>query len=675
MTGLNTEQLRAVHAPDGPLLVIACAGSGKTRVLTHRVMHLIDRGVPPERILLLTFTRRAAREMIERAAQVHPEAHRVEGGTFHSFALRMVQTYHRELGLTRRPTVIDPDDAETIIATVTDELEYDQTNGRLPSKAALQELFSLATNRDLALEAALEEMGMPQFLEVMDEIKRIRVEFAKYKLSNAYVDFDDLLLLLRALLNSETLASRIRRRYDHVLIDEFQDTNHIQGQIALALAKDHNNLMVVGDDAQGIYSWRGARIRNILEFPKQFDNARVINLEDNYRSTQAILDTANAVLAGMRDAYSKSMRAAARGAGEKPRLHVFLNPSAEAAFIADRLQEDIDAGKSLSDTAVLYRAGAISYPLQAELTRRKIPFVVHGGSKLTDAQHVKDVLAYLRVLHNPEDELAWIRLLQLLPRIGPKTARRIFLTITNANATGMALLEAPPNPFVRLADLQRALTAKDAYREALGALVSALDAAAEQDRPVHAYDHVLKHYATLMPERFKNPERRMQDLDFLRTLVSGYSSTQALLDDLTLDPIEAKKEARPPGAEWDIEPVVLSTIHSAKGLEWSNVYLIGVNDGVLPSHRALRGLGEDGTSEALEEEKRLLYVAITRAMHRLDVCFSFLSHLPRGQIMHDLSRFLSAESVAATLERVEYIEEQPAVEIDLLSTLTGGLTD
>ncbi len=675
MTGLNTEQLSAVQAPDGPLLVIACAGSGKTRVLTHRVMHLIDRGVPPELILLLTFTRRAAKEMIERAAQAHPEAHRVEGGTFHSFALRMVHTYHRELGLSRRPTVIDPDDAETIIATVTEELEYDQANGRLPSKGALQDLFSLALNRDLSLEEALEEMGMPQFLEVVDVIKRIRIQFAKYKLNNAYVDFDDLLVLLLALLKSDATAPRIRRRYDHALVDEYQDTNHIQGQIALALAKEHNNLMVVGDDAQGIYSWRGARIGNILEFPEQFDNSRVINLEDNYRSTQAILDTANAVLDGMRSAYSKSMRAAARGAGEKPRLHVFLNPSAEAAFIADRLQDDIDAGKSLRDTAVLYRAGAIGYPLQAELTRRKIPFEVRGGNRLTDAQHVKDVLAYLRVLHNPEDELAWIRLLPLLPRIGLKTARRIFLAITNTNATGLALLRAQHNPFARLAALQRALTAKDAYREALGELVSALEAASKQDRLVHAYNQVLKHYATLMPERFNNPERRMQDLDFLRTLVAGYSSTQALLDDLTLEPVAAKKEARPPGEEWDIEPVVLSTIHSAKGLEWSSVYLIGVNDGVLPSHRALRSLGEDDTSEALEEEKRLLYVAVTRAMRRLDVCFSYLSHLPHGKLMNDLSRFLSAESVAATLERVEYLEEQPAVEIDLLSTLTGGLTD
>jgi len=586
----------------------------------------------------------------------------------------MVHTYHRELHLPRRPSVIDTDDAENIIAAIVEELDIDEKQrGRLPSQAALQDLFSLEVNKGITLEAALEEK-YPQFLGLLPDIKRVRVEYATFKFRNAYLDFDDLLVLLLALLRNPATAQRIRRRYNHVLVDEFQDTNHLQGQITLALVEEHKNVMVVGDDAQGIYSWRGAKIGNILEFPKRLPGCEVINLEDNYRSTQAILDTANAVLTTMRDAYSKTMRAAIGGKGEKPRLHVFLQPAVEAEYIADRLQEAIGAGESLRDFAVLYRNGAVGYPLQAELTRRKIPYVVRGGSKLTDAQHVKDALAYLRVLENPRDELAWLRMLKLLPRVGPKTARKIYRAITGGD--GVAELEVAPNPLVKLADLHRNLPADTAYKDALGALAAGLFNASTQATLVETYDAILQHYQALMPDLFKNPERRLEDLGFLRTVVAGYQSAAALLDDLTLEPIEAKKEAMPPGEEWDIDPVVLSTIHSAKGLEWKHVYLLGVNDGILPGYRSLQGAGDDGTSEALEEEKRLLYVAITRAMRRLDICFSILSPLGRSsRLMHDLSRFLSADAVQATLERVEHTEEKPLTEVDILTALTGGLTE
>lgn len=672
MSTLNPMQQRAVDAPNGPLLVVACAGSGKTRVLTQRVMRLIERGVPPERILLLTFTRRAAREMVERAAKVHESATRVDGGTFHSFAMRMVSAYFPDLRLPRRPTVIDTDDAGNAIAAVTEALNLDAKNGRLPSKRALGEIFSLAVNKSISTEDAVEEL-YPQFLERLDEIKAIRSAYAKYKLQNAYVDFDDLLVLLLALLKNPATRRRIQKRYDHLLVDEYQDTNALQGQITLLLAEPHQNIMAVGDDAQGIYGWRGAKVGNILEFPKQFDDCQVINLEENYRSTQAILDTANAVLGEMRDAFSKTMRAAIGGAGEKPRLHVFEDAHHEAEYIADRLQETIDSGVSLGDVAVLYRNNFISLPLQAELTQRKIPFEVRGGIKITDAAHVKDVLAYLRVLHNPLDELAWMRLLQFLPRVGAQTASKLFRAATAATAEGVTLSPEQANPISRLARAQTNLPAKTAYREALGELVTALQAAEAKQTPLELYNEALKHYRGLIHAKFDNADSRLEDLDFLRTVIARYRSLESLLADLALDPITGKEHVAGDEEKWDVEPVVLSTIHSAKGLEWPHVYLIAVQDGVLPSHRAINTAGADGTSATLEEEKRLLYVAITRAMHRLDIGFTLFGR--NSGVMQELSRFLTSDAVAKTIERVEHVVEAPLSEDDVLLAMSGGLLE
>lgn len=670
MSSLNPMQQRAVDAPTGPMLVVACAGSGKTRVLTRRVLSLIERGAQPERILLLTFTRRAAREMLERAANVHESAKRVDGGTFHSFAMRMVSAYHQDLHLPRRPTVIDTDDAANAVAAVVESLNIDNSKGRLPAKRALQELFSLAVNKGISTEQALEEL-YPQFLERIDEIKAIRAAYAKYKLQNAYVDFDDLLVLLLALLKNPLTRKRIQNRYDHILVDEFQDTNHLQGEIALALAERHQSVMVVGDDAQSIYGWRGAKVGNILEFPKQFPSCEVINLEDNYRSTQAILDTANAVLLDMQDAFSKTMRAAAAGAGEKPRLHVFEDAQHEAEYIADRLQEAIDAGEGLSEIAVLYRNNFLSLPLQAELTKRKIPFIVQGGIKITDAAHVKDLLSYLRVLHNPFDELAWMRMLQLLPRIGAQTATKLYRAAT---ATDAIVVDGPRDPIKRLAQVQEQLPGKTAYREALAALATALQEAVAGATPLEMYDRALKHYAELAAEKYDNFRDRLEDLDFLRTVIARYRSLASLLDDLTLDPITGKTQAAGDEEKWDVDAVTLSTIHSSKGLEWKHVYLTGVADGTLPSYRALSSADPDGKGEGLEEEKRLLYVAITRAKHHLDICYAIFGRPGHG-VMQDLSRFLSTDAVTATIERIEHVVEQPISEDDVLLAMSGGLIE
>lgn len=651
---LNPAQRTAAEALDGALLVVAGAGTGKTRVIEARTARLLERGVPPERILLMTFSRKAAQEMLLRAARRHPLAAKVDGGTFHGVAYRIVSRYHQALGLPRAPTIIDEDDAANAIASVIARHGLDQDKERrLPKKTALAQLFSRATNLGRPLREVVETQ-LPDFADVSDRMQAVRKAYIHYKWERAYVDYDDLLVLTAQLLSKPELARRVASSWDYLLVDEYQDVNTWQAEIALGLAREHGNLMVVGDPRQSIYAFRGARVGKIQAFRDDLPGAQVVHLTENYRSSQAILDAANAVMQLMEDEGSqRPLRAAVlAGAsqgrqGERPWLRVFPDAQEVARHVADTVQPHLDDPAGLSGFAVLYRNGFQGIPLQGELLRRKIPFRVFGGRRFTELAHVKDVLAYLRVLHNPFDELAWLRLLQLLPGLGPAKSARLFADAADPEVLATTG-EAGP--------VERALNRhrhhlKGETAEAAEGLLLALKAASTRGSVLEAYDAVLGHYEPVLQRTYDQVASRRADLLFFRVVVSAYDGGPqrglgTLLSDLTLEPEALRKaEARPVEEDEGIRKLTLSTIHSAKGLEWDHVFLIGMEDGQLPSRKALRG-GE-GLDE-LEEEKRLLYVAVTRARDRLEVNHALYSQFA----MNEVSRFLADERVAATFETV-----------------------
>ena len=649
-TPLNDAQRAAAGFGDGPLLVVAGAGTGKTRVIEERAAHLLERGVAPERILLMTFTRRAAAEMLERTARRHPQARRVDGGTFHHVAYRIVGRHHRALGLARPPTVIDPDDAANAIAAVMERLGLGRDRRRrLPRKQALQAAFSRATNLRLPL-AEVVARDLPEFAGEVEALQRLRRAWAGYKLERGYVDYDDVLVMAAKVLEAPEARDRIAAAWSYVLVDEYQDVNAWQAELALRLSAPHGNLMVVGDPRQSIYGFRGARHDKIVAFADEVPGASVLHLTDNYRSTQAILDAANAVMGLMEDGgHARPLRAAARPAGGRPRLRVVEDERAAADVVADALQERLAEPGALAGHAVLVRNAYQSVPLQGELLRRRIPFAVYGGLRFTEAAHVKDVLAGLRVLHNAFDELAWLRLLQLLEGVGETTAARAFADFSDADALAAT---GDADPLARA--VRRAPLMAGRIREGLVDLVTALrDAAgAVSGGGAHsvagAYDRLLTWYGPVLARRFPGEGQRALDLAFFRIVVERYEALDALLADLALDPDATRQATSAPGAESGegLRPLTISTIHSAKGLEWDHVVLLGVDDRSLPSPWAVRRALATGDAREIEEEKRLLYVAITRARQRLDVVHALYGR----QGMQRLSRFLDDPGVRATLD-------------------------
>src|SRR5687768_18391997 len=420
---LNEAQRKAATHPDGSLLIVAGAGTGKTRTLVYRVAHLIERGVRPERILLLTFTRRAAQEMLARAERLAgARSGRVHGGTFHATAHRLLRVYGAAAGLAKDFTIVDQGDAEDLMGLSRAALGYAQKKSRFPKKETLHHVYSRHVNTGIAIEDII-ATEYPQFLDYREDLTRIYADYTSRKEERNLVDYDDLLLFWAGMLESGTdLATRISGLYDHVLVDEYQDTNLLQARILLGMAREHRNITVVGDDAQSIYAFRGATIRNILDFPQHFPGARIVTLERNYRSTQPILDVTNTLIARARERYSKTLRTERTG-GEPPWLVAARDESAQTRFVVDRILEVHESGTPLREIAVLFRAGYMSADLEIELTNRKIPFEKWGGLKFLEAAHVKDVLAFLRILENPRDEVSWYRILNLLPGIGDATAR------------------------------------------------------------------------------------------------------------------------------------------------------------------------------------------------------------------------------------------------------------
>ncbi|MBE0426941.1 MAG: ATP-dependent helicase [Nitrospirae bacterium] len=630
---LNPEQLTAVTTMEGPILVIAGAGSGKTRVIEYRVLNLIRNKVSPDSILLLTFTRKAAHEMLSRASKHDPQCKNVEGGTFHSFAYKMLKTYSKSLGFPVGFVVLDESDAEEAIHRCASKLGVYDRKKRFPKKDTLRSIISMSVNKNKSIGEVIKR-EYPHFIEYVSEIDNLRKEYAAYKIDKNYFDYDDLLVYLRILLENGEVRDRLSLRYRYIMVDEYQDTNILQGDIAYLLADKHRNIMVVGDDAQSIYGFRGASHKNIMEFPKLFPGCTVIKLEENYRSSQSILNVANAVLENMKNKYSKCLVSAKKHIGEKTRLLFFKDAYEEAESVADLIKEQLDQGISLGHQCVLFRSSYLSIPLQSELSKRNIPYETYGGLKFYETAHVKDILSHLKLLVNPKDELAWNRVLMLIERIGPKTAGMI-----TDEATGYSSLkEILERVFAKY-------TKGRPYSEGLGNLEKAVRKVYGGKINVgEVYEVILEYYIPLMKDKYDDWHLRQNDLEALRQIAMRYDSVEDLLEDLAIEPPERGVWGVEPETKEDEKPLVLSTIHSAKGLEWDSVVIMGLVDGVLPVTFAL------DSEDEIEEEQRLFYVALTRAKKR---CFLTLHHEGvRGGItqFNKMSRFVDVPNVLSKLE-------------------------
>ncbi len=609
MESLNPAQREAVTIGDGPVLVIAGAGSGKTWTLACRVAYLIERGVQPERILLLTFSRRAAREMLSRADRIlgHGKAQRVVGGTFHAVANRWLRLYGRPLGLSPDFTVLDQADSADLMDLARNDVlpgaaASDRAlQRRFPKKDTLAAIYSRMVNAGQPLSLIL-ETSYPWCVDDADLIRRVFADFTSRKRGQNLLDYDDLLLFWRTLAETST-GQEAARDVEHILVDEYQDTNPLQAQILLALRREQRNLMVVGDDAQAIYAFRSASVRNILDFPTQFPGARRITLEQNYRSTRQILDASNAVIALARERFPKELWPVRPG-GARPRLLTCGDENQQSEEVCRNILEHREQGTELRRQAVLFRSGHHSDALELELTRRNIPFVKYGGLKFLEAAHVKDVLSMLRVLENPRDEVSWFRILQLLDGIGPASARSIIRALSDDSAVSpiQRLVEAPPR-------------VPEAAREPLAGLrLVFADCVSHALTPAAEIARVKKFLEPIFERRYASAAARIADIEQLEHAAATHGSRGRFLAELALDPPTSTSDlAGPPLLDEDY--LILSTVHSAKGGEWDVVHVIHAADGMIPSDMST------GDAESIEEERRLFYVALTRARDMLYVYF------------------------------------------------------
>jgi len=620
---LNPAQLDAVMAEEGPILVIAGAGSGKTRTLVYRVARLVESGVDPETILLLTFTRKASREMLDRAAALSDARCRfVSGGTFHSLALKVLRRYAEAVGYDNGFTILDRSDMEEVIHSLIPELQMPRTVQRFPKRGTLANILSKAANLQAPLEEfVLEEYG--QFVEVASEIEELGRLYAAYKREHLLMDYDDLIILLERLLeeNSE-IRSELSRQYGHIMVDEYQDTNGIQAGIVKWLAHEHQNIMVVGDDSQSIYSFRGADYRNMLDFPSLFPKARIIKLEQNYRSTQPILALTNALMEQARERYTKCLFTS-RSGGEKPRVINTRTEPGQALLITRHIKELTAHGRSLADMAVLFRAAYHSFELEAHLTREHIPYVKYGGFKFLESAHIKDFLAHMRVLVNRDEAMSWMRILRLVKNVGLGKTHAIIEWMKKENAAP-GQVGAWPGAGKREQGLKE-----------LGKLLG--DLSARDLAPEQAVERVMIYYLPMLKEKFDDYPRREKELEQLIPMARRYKKLRGFLDDLVLEPPASPADTAPMGKKAFL---TLSTVHSAKGLEWPVVFIIWVMEGRFPSAMSY------SNPLNLEEERRLMYVAATRAKDQLIITYpgeesgpAWASYQRRGT---GLSSFIAA---------------------------------
>ena len=657
---LNREQRRAVEhgvrkknaAPGTALLVIAGAGSGKTNTVAHRVAHLIVNGADPRRILLMTFSRRAAAEMTRRVERI---ARQVMGssagvmtealtwaGTFHGIGARLLREYADQIGIAPAFTIHDREDSADLMNLVRHERGLSKTESRFPTKGTCLAIYSRCINAELAIEEVV-GMTFPWCSTWAAELKELFAAYVDAKQRQNVLDYDDLLLYWAQTLSDPGLADEIGDRFDHVLVDEYQDTNRLQAAIILALKPGGRGLTVVGDDAQSIYSFRAANVRNILDFPAQFSPAaEIITLERNYRSTQAILAAANGVIGLAAERFTKNLWTD-RNSGARPRLVSVRDEADQARYIVERVLENRESGSTLKQQAVLFRTSHHCGPLEVELTRRNIPFVKYGGLKFLDTAHVRDILALLRFVENPRDGIAGFRLMQLIPGIGPASAQEVLDHMMGA-----------ADPIRALLDMPSPSRAADDW----GTLVETVASlrAGRSGWPAELMCARLW-YEPHLERLHEDAITRRADLIQLEQIASGYPSRERFLTELTLDPPDATSDQS--GVPLlDEDYLVLSTIHSAKGQEWKSVFVLNVVDGCIPSD-----LGA-GTSAEIEEERRLLYVAMTRARDDLHLVVPqrFFTHGQNAQGDHHVyaprSRFIPNE-LLGLFERMAWPEADP----------------
>jgi DNA helicase II / ATP-dependent DNA helicase PcrA len=628
---LNEQQFAAVTAPPGPSLVLAGAGAGKTRTLIYRVAYLLEQGIPADRLLLLTFTNKAAREMMRRVTDLlGSDLGELWGGTFHSIGHRMLRRHAELLGYRNNFTILDREDARDLVKSCLAAANFNTESVRFPKPEVLVEVFSFALNT----RASIPEVIATQydyFRELTPQIEKLASLYQTRKRETNVMDFDDLLALwLKALQEHEAVRERYQRKFQFVLVDEYQDTNKIQAEIIDLLAERHKNVMVVGDDSQSIYSWRGANFKNILEFPKRYANAKIYKIEMNYRSTPEILAVANAAISANLQQFQKQL-APARPSGMKPTLVPAYNANQQAAFVAQRVLELREEGVELNQMAVLYRSHFHALELQLELTRRNIPFSITSGMRFFEQAHLKDVAAYLKLVVNPLDEMSFKRIAQLLPGIGGKGAEKLWQEFSSRIKSRP---EGQKSPVATALQACAALAPKKAEKAwaNFAITVSQLESEKRADKMLRivldaGYDDYLK-------QNYQNYKTRLEDIEQLANFSAQFPTVEDFLTQLSLLTNLEAEEDRP--ANRDTEQMRLSTIHQAKGLEFEVVFVIMLCDGLFPSHRSLE------IPDAEEEERRLFYVAITRARNELYLTYPYIRTLQGyEEAMQQPSRFLA----------------------------------
>ncbi len=595
---LNPAQLKAVMTLEGPVLVIAGAGSGKTRTLVYRVARLVEMGVSPESILLLTFTRKAAGEMLDRAAGLADDrCTRVSGGTFHSLAHRVLRQNASLLGFHNSFTVLDRADMEEVIQSLVKETRIDKEVVRFPRRGTLANILSKSANLQQSIEILMIE-EYAQFLECVPHVTTLLKNYVEHKRRNHLMDYDDLIILFRELLSkNEKIRRQLNKQYQYLMVDEYQDTNAVQADIVKWLASGHQNIMVVGDDSQSIYSFRGANYKNMFDFPVLFPKTKVIKLEENYRSTQPILTFTNALMAQAQEKYTKCLFTE-RTHGEIPKAIDTRSEPEQALFICRSLKEQMKEGLSLKDFAVLFRAAHHSFELEMELTRQGIPYVKYGGFKFMESAHIKDILAHLRVIMNRNDTVSWGRILRLVKGVGQVKSQSIIEWLQSDNPSNQDITEWP------------GAKRKD---KGLKTLAKVLTRISEKGvSPRQAVESAIQYYEPILKEKFDDFPKRQKDLDQLISMADRYKKLRTFVDDLILEPPTSTADIN---TEERGDVLTLSTVHSAKGLEWSVVFIIWAMEGYFPSAKAY------SNQEGIEEERRLMYVAATRAKDRILICY------------------------------------------------------
>jgi len=632
-TALNPAQLEAVTHIEGPLLVIAGAGSGKTRALTYRAAYLVEKGVSPAAILLLTFTRKASQEMLQRAAQLLDDrCEKISGGTFHSFANTMLRKYASHMGLNPAFGILDRVDSENLIGILRKEMQPETAHRSFPRKKTLADIFSRAVNKGLAIEEII-DIDYPHFLDYLEVINQLHHHFELRKREHHFLDYDDLLVFLHRLLSAfPEIRDRISSSYQHIMVDEYQDTNKLQAEILYLLTNVNKNIMVVGDDAQSIYAFRGANFRNIIDFPKMFPGTRIVALEENYRSIQPILTLTNVIISRAKEKYTKNLFTRKTG-GTPPVIVNAEDEYSQSRFVIDQIKNLQRSGVALNEIAVLFRASFHSFDLEIELNREGIAFLKMGGFKFVESAHIKDVLAHMRVLANAYDRISWYRVLLLIEKVGPKGAQKIFEAIIKEKSGYTGILSAKIGRIKGLERLMQLIATLDAHPMTVAQMGKT----------------IIDYYLPTLKELYDDHPRRARDLEHLIEIMDRYQSLNRFLTDMALEPPNISFEDSFYDGASVSDRLVLSTVHSAKGLEWHTVFVIWALDGRFPSVHTLH------KEEELEEELRLMYVAATRAKEKL--FFTYPGNVydrSTGLILSRPSRYLDGISDDILEKQFEY---------------------